>query len=360
MNWNTQTNDMLKTWGDAQKQLWSGWMNLAQGANALQTGQMPDLMQALRMGADTSSGQGDASTQRVTGNIFGTPEIMTRSMNLLARAWQAAAPSIEQGKAWQPDVQKLVQQWRDEFVNAPQRAASMQTDFSQIANSLFQNWSPLLGMMPMVSQAVADGQSGAGFESGIGGLGRMLGFGDMFQSPFNKIELGQIPLVHITREKMGKLLHLTDTMKDLLAAQQGYKKQLSEALSNSVVKTVEHLAKLAEKGEKVTSPRDLQRIWFSIADKDLIQKFNTPEFIEMQGKLVIALTNHKIAQREVLEMIYNVLEIPTRSEINDAYRSIAELERKVRQLERSQKAPTGTAKRSTPKNLSHETTGKKS
>lgn len=344
MDWSAQTNEMMKTWGEAQKQLWSGWMTLAQGANMAQTGQMFDPMQWLRMGADAWSGQREGPAQRVAGNVFATPDIMTRSMNVLMQAWQAAAPNIEQGKAWRPDLQKLVQQWRDEFVNAPQRAASMQGDFSQLAKSLFENWMPLTGsLMSMASEATAGGHPGAAFESGTASLGRMLGFGEMFQMPFNQLDVGQIPRASIAREKMGKLLHVIDTVKDLLDAQEGYKRQLSAALADSIEKTVEHLAKLAEKGEKVTSPRDLTRTWFSIADQELIQKFNTAEFRDIQAKLVVALTNHKKAQREALEMVYKALEIPTRSEINGAYRSIVELERKVRALERNQKASTTKA-----------------
>ena len=83
MDWSAQTNEIMKTWGEAQKQLWSGWMTLAQGANLAQSGQMFDPMQFFRMGADTWSGLREGPAQRLAGNIVGGPEIMTRSMNML-------------------------------------------------------------------------------------------------------------------------------------------------------------------------------------------------------------------------------------------------------------------------------------
>ena len=58
--------------------------------------------------------------------------------------------------------------------------------------------------------------------------------------------------------------------------------------------------KLADKGDKVTSPRDLMRTWYSIADQTLMQKFNTAEFLTIQDKLTDALMGHKKAQREAM------------------------------------------------------------
>jgi class III poly(R)-hydroxyalkanoic acid synthase PhaE subunit len=332
----------MKTWGEAQKQLWSGWMSLAQGANLGQGGQMFDPMQFFRMGADTWSGLREGPAQRLAGNIVGGPEIMTRSMNMLMQAWQAVTPKVEQGKPWQPDLQKLLQQWREDLANAPKRAASMQGDFAQLAKSLFENWTPVTGpLLSMVSQATAGGHPGAAFLSGTAGPGRMAGFGEMFQGPFNQLSVGQMPRATVAREKMGKFLKAFDALKDVQEAQDEYEKVLSAGLAESVEKTIEYLAKLAEKGEKVTSPRDLMRTWYSIADRTLMQKFNTPEFLRIQDKLTDALMGHKKAQRDALEIVYNAMEIPTRSEIDEAYRDIHEMKRELRALRRALKEATG-------------------
>ncbi len=344
MDWSAQTNEIMKTWGEAQKQLWTGWMTLAQGANLGQSGQMFDPMQFFNMGADTWSGLREGPAQRLAGNIVGGPEIMTRSMNMLMQAWQAVTPKVEQGKPWQPDLQKLLQQWREDLANAPKRAASMQGDFAQLAKSLFESWTPVTGpLMSMASQAIAGGHPGAAFLSGTAGPGRMMGFGEMFQGPFNQLSVGQMPRATVAREKMGKFLKAFDALKDVQEAQKDYEKVLSAGLAESVEKTIEYLAKLAEKGEKVTSPRDLMRTWYSIADRTLMQKFNTEEFLRIQDKLTDTLMAHKKAQRDALEIVYNAMEIPTRSEIDEAYRDIHELKREVRALRQALREATGKA-----------------
>ena len=85
------------------------------------------------------------------------------------------------------------------------------------------------------------------------------------------------------------------------------------------------------------------RTWYSIADRTLMQKFNTPDFLRIQDKLTDALMGHKKAQREALEIVYNAMEIPTRSEIDEAYRDIHELKREVRVLRQALKEATGKA-----------------
>jgi class III poly(R)-hydroxyalkanoic acid synthase PhaE subunit len=343
MDWSSQTNEIMKTWGEAQKQLWSGWMTLAQGANLGQGGQMFDPTQWFRMGVDTWSGLKEGPTQRLAGNVFGTPEIMTRSMNLLMQAWQTVAPKIEQGKPWQPDLQKLLEQWREEVASLPKRAASVGGDFAQLSRSLFERWTPITApWLSMVGQA-AGGHPAAAFLAGTGGAGNLMGFQEIFQGPLSQLSVGELPRATVAREKMGKFLKVLDALHDLQEAQSEYEKALSAGLAESVERTIEHLAKLAEKGEKLTSARDLMRTWYSIADRTLMEKFNTKEFLHLQDKLTDALMNHKKVQREALEIVYNALEIPTRSEIDEAYRDIHELKREVRVLRRALKEATAKA-----------------
>jgi poly[(R)-3-hydroxyalkanoate] polymerase subunit PhaE len=344
MDWSAQTNEIMKTWGDAQKQLWSGWMTLAQGANLGQGAPMFDPMQMFRTGADTWSGLREGPAQRLAGNIFGTPDVMTRSMNMLMQAWQMVAPKIEQGKPWQPDLQKLLDQWREEVASLPKRAASVGGDFAQLSKSLFEHWTPITApLLSMVGQAAGGTHPGAAFLSGTGGAGRFLGFGEIFQGPLSQLSVGELPRATVAREKMGKFLKVFDALSDLQEVQAEYEKELSAGLAESVEKTIEHLAKLAEKGEKVTSSRDLMRTWYSIADRTLMQKFNTEEFLRIQNKLTDALMLHKKAQRDALEIVYNAMEIPTRSEIDEAYRDIHALKREIRALRKALKEVTGKA-----------------
>lgn len=348
MDWTEQTNAMIKTWGEAQRQLWGGWMDWAQNAAGVSQAQpMLDPTQWLRAQVDTWSGLKDGPAQRVMGNVFGTPEVMTRSLNLLMSAWKNVAPKIAEGKPWQPDLKELLAKWQEEVTEMPKRAASVSSDFAQLSRSMFEKWTPMTApWLSMVNQATAAGHPGAAFMGGTEGLGQLLNFQQMFQAPLSQMNVGELPRATVVREKMGKFLKVMDSVQDLKEAQKEYQKELSAGLSLAVERTIEHLAKLAEKGEKVSTARDLMRTWYSIADKTLMERFNTEGFLKVQDKLTLALMKHKKAQREALEIVYNSLEIPTRSEIDEAYKDIHELKREVRALRRALKdsAPKAAAK----------------
>lgn len=344
MDWTEQTNQLMKTWTDAQKQLWGGWMDWAQTA-AGGAGGAPafDPMKMLRTGVDTWSGAKDSPAQRFAGNLFGTPDMMIRAMNLIMKAWQVAAPKVEAGKDWQPDLKKLIESWRDETVKLPERAAAMQNEFTQLTKTMFERWSPMTApWLAMLGQAASEGHPGAAFMSGTAGLGQIAGFSEAFQlmRGYGEYGLSEMPRATVAREKMGKFLRVIDSVQDLQEAQKAYHRKLADGIAKSVERTVDHLAKLAEKGEKISSARDLMRTYFGIADKTLMEDFNTKEFLEIQDKLTFALMKHKTAQREALEIVYNQLEIPTRSEIDEAYRDIHDLKRQVRALRKALKEAT--------------------
>ncbi|NJO55155.1 MAG: hypothetical protein HC834_01065 [Rhodospirillales bacterium] len=198
----------MKTWTDAQKQLWSGWMNWAQGAGGLgQPTQMFDPSPWLRMAVDTWSGADDSPIQRLAGNVFGTPDMMARSMNLIMKAWQVAAPSIEAGKPWQPDLSKLLTQWREEAADLPKRAMATTNEFAELTKTLFERWSPMTApWLAMVTQATGAGHPGAAFMSGTGGLGNLMGFGEALQMMGGMSEFGlsEMPRATVAREKHGQ------------------------------------------------------------------------------------------------------------------------------------------------------------
>jgi hypothetical protein len=57
-----------------------------------------------------------------------------------------------------------------------------------------------------------------------------------------------------------------------------------------------------------------------------------------------AALTYKLAQREVLEMVFKSLDIPTRTEVDDAYRTLHNLKKEVRELRKAlHAAPTAKA-----------------
>lgn len=355
MDWTEQTNQMMKSWTDAQKELWSSWMRMMPGASGASggwpgmpgmgggwpgMGGMPgmggipgfDPSQWLKSVSETWAGQG-SSAQRVAGNMVQTPDMLVRSMNLLMKAWQVVAPKVEQGKPWQPDLQKVLGQWRQQMSELPERTQATANEFTELTKTLFEKWTPLTGpWMQMVAQATASGHPGAAFMGGTAPMNRMLGFEEGFFPILTGVS--DLPRATVLRQKMGKVLEAVDALGDLRRAQAEFHKKMGEAMATAVERTMDHLAKVAEKGEPITSVRDLIRTWFTVADKTLNEAFTTKEFIATQDTMISALLTYKIKQRAALEIVYEAMEIPTRTHLDKAYGDIQDLKREVRRLRR--------------------------
>jgi class III poly(R)-hydroxyalkanoic acid synthase PhaE subunit len=334
MDWTEQTKNMMQMWTDAQKQLWSGWMTWAQSMGGMGMPQPSfDPSQFFKMGVDTWSGAATGTAQRLAGNILGTPDMMMRSMNVLMKAWQVVAPQIEKGGSWQPDLGKILAQWQQELAALPGRQAATANEFANLTKTLFEQWAPTTApWLAMVGQAMAGGHPGAALMGGTAGLGRMLGFEEGALPILTGIS--ELPRGTVVREKMGKFLAAADALTDLRVAQSEFHAAISAAMAKAVERTIEHLAKLAEKGEKITSARDLMRTWFGLADKTLNEVFTSEEFLAVQNKMTEALMTHKVKLREALEIVYDAMEIPTRGALDEAYRDIQDLKRQVRVLRR--------------------------
>ncbi len=341
MSWTEQTNDMMKAWTDVQRQMWSGWMGMMPGAAAMAAPTpMFDPSQWMKMAVDTWSGGTGGTTGRVAGNIFGTPDMMMRSVNLLMKAWQTVAPKIEAGKPWQPDLQGILDQWRNELTGMPGRVTGTAGEFAELTRTLFERWSPMTGpWLAMVTQAMTSGHPAAAFMGGTLGLNRMMGFEEGVFPILTGVS--ELPRGTVVREKMGRMLKAVDALSDLRAAQAEFHSAMAGAMSKAVERTMDHLAKVAEKGEPIKSVRDLMRTWFGIADQTLNEAFTSPEFLATQDKMTNALMTYKVRQRDALEIVYEALEIPTRSHLDEAYKDIHDLKKEIRMLKRQLRQATG-------------------
>jgi class III poly(R)-hydroxyalkanoic acid synthase PhaE subunit len=149
--------------------------------------------------------------------------------------------------------------------------------------------------------------------------------------------LGELPRATVMREKMGKMLKAADALTDLRAAQSEYHLAMMDALARAVERTMEHLATSAREGETISSARDLMRTWFTNADRTLNETFTSPQFVGIRDQLTNAMMAYKIRQRDALEVVYFAMEIPLRSEVDEAHRDIHDLKRQIRVLSRQVK-----------------------
>lgn len=81
-------------------------------------------------------------------------------------------------------------------------------------------------------------------------------------------------------------------------------------------------------------PDDALKLWLETANTTLLETQRSPSFLEAQRQLLRCGMEFLLAQREVVESLVEPAGLPTRTEIDEVHRSIHELKRRLRKLER--------------------------
>jgi len=361
-DWTQQAEQMLKSWTEAQKNVWDSWQALAErigGAQpkpqAFSMNPMEWLQQSMSAWTDPTGVAGDAGRQ-----VFGSQFSMMRNLEMLTRAWQMIAPKLDAGQDWRSPLSAFTTDWFQQLTGAPGGLLEMGKDSQTLWQSYMNEWGPLL--RPWISSAIdatGSGHLGEMMLGGSAGLSRLFMMEqDEFQSPpFSG--LADIPSVGVAREHQAKILRAFDAFVDMRNVVLKFNKITMGALKKAVETMMATLVEKGKKGEKIQSMRDLNRLWLDSADKVFTEMYASEEYLVAQRELSSAGMTYKIMQHDVVEMVLKNLNLPTRSELDDAYKTLYELRKEVKALKkalREQPKPAIEAKAATQNAIKQVTT----
>jgi class III poly(R)-hydroxyalkanoic acid synthase PhaE subunit len=300
---------------------------------------------------------GDAGHQ-----IFGSQHSMMRNLEMLTKAWQTIAPKLDAGQDWRPGLASFATDWFEQLAGVPGSLTEMSKDTGALWQSYRKEWGPLL--QPWLSsaiQATGSGHLGEMMLGGSEGLSRLLMMEqDEFQTaPFSG--LAEIPSIGVAREHQAKILRAFDAFVDMRKVMLEFNKLTIGALNKSVETTMEKLVEKGKKGEKIESVRDLNRLWLDSADDVFTKMYASEEYLEAQHGLSKTGMTYKIMQQDVVEMALTGLNLPTRSELDDAYKTLYELRKEVKSLKKAlrEQAKPAIGTKATPENAIKQVVSKK-
>jgi len=360
MNWTEQAETMIKTLTETQKKTWEGWYELARkGSDGMAfTPDPTDPLQFFKQGLEAWTAQSGSTGQGMADQIFSAQKTMLQYLELLTKSWQIVAPSLETNKNWQDDLKKFTTQWSEQALGSPKRLLETTANTQQLWQSFIGEWGPLLKPWFSSLNQIAHGHLGEGLLGGSTGLNKFLnlemdGLTRMFSLEAERElafeELAEIPRVGFHREEIAKLLKAFDAFVDMHRASTKYRVRLAEAMSTAVERTMTRLTDLAKEGKSINSVRELNRLWLDVADQVFTEMYSSKDYIDLQRELSGSGLKYRIEQQKVIEMVLVALHIPTRSELDDTYRTIYELRKEVKSLKKALETPTVPKKTITKK-----------
>jgi class III poly(R)-hydroxyalkanoic acid synthase PhaE subunit len=345
MNWIEQAESMMKTLTEAQKKAWEGWYELARSgpSTVLSTLNFTDPSQLFRQGIEAWTAGTGTTGQEMAEQLLNGQQAMIRNLEMLTKSWQIVASNLDAGENWQDGLKKYTDQWTEQILGNPARWLEATAHTNELWQSFIGEWGPLLKPWVASLNQLMHGHLGEGFLGGSSGLNRFLnlemdGLSRLFDMETDREmafeRIAEIPTVGYAREQNTKLLKAFDAFVDLRKVDTQYRTMLAAAMGEAVRATMNKLASLAKEGKSINSVRELNRLWLEVADKVFSEMHASEEYIQVQNDLSSAGLKYKIEVQKVIEMVLEVLHIPTRSELDDTYRTLYELRKEVKALKK--------------------------
>ncbi|SAL85407.1 Poly(R)-hydroxyalkanoic acid synthase subunit (PHA_synth_III_E) [Caballeronia terrestris] len=88
------------------------------------------------------------------------------------------------------------------------------------------------------------------------------------------------------------------------------------------------------KADTPTTWRGLTDRWLKVANETLIEAHRSEEFVEAQTGMLRAASDYRLRERALAESWCEAYHIPTRTEVDEIQRTVTELRRQIRLLQR--------------------------
>jgi class III poly(R)-hydroxyalkanoic acid synthase PhaE subunit len=160
-------------------------------------------------------------------------------------------------------------------------------------------------------------------------------FHDMFDAFDSTIgRVFHVPAVGKDREKIELLLRGFDDLSVYLAKNIEYQNMMYATGLTAFERVVATTAEKIKAGEEVTKFDEFFDLWVKVNEKTYYALFQTEDFSKMQGELLEASLNVRKHFFKLMELYLYDFPIALRSEMDDLYKTVYELKKKVKSLEK--------------------------
>jgi class III poly(R)-hydroxyalkanoic acid synthase PhaE subunit len=354
MDWNEQADSMMKSWAQAQKDLWESWAQMMTETRDAKF-QPPQLFsqwqEAANQYMDTWMGEAASIAQTTASQFLGAQELMLRFTDFNTRMWQAVAPKIEAGEDWQPALEKAIHETSQSWLQTSANLAGISGDMSELWQLYLKQWESFGKPWDTMARHAPAlyARAAGGDRSAMQTLGEEAH--DAYQRTLGRLVAS--PNLGMARDFNRKLQEGFDAWVGRQMAYGEYTTVLAEIWDAAFKKFSQDLLAKAQADEKITSVRDLTLLWTRGAEEVFTQNFRSEAYVLAQGKVLNASMEYRLHEREIIEEFLKIYDLPTRSELDEAHRRIYELRREVKVLKKAVAQLSAAPRQLHPAYLSH-------
>ena len=144
---------------------------------------------------------------------------------------------------------------------------------------------------------------------------------------FNVPQLG---LLRFYQEKINKA---SDQFNRFSTAVGAFLHLLTLPVEKSLKVLQAQLNQMAEEGNLPENPKDYYNMWIKILEGHYMTLFKSPDYVQSMGKTIDTLNEFMAVRQEVAQDLLQTLPIPTQKEVDELYKEIYLLKKKIKALE---------------------------
>jgi class III poly(R)-hydroxyalkanoic acid synthase PhaE subunit len=146
-----------------------------------------------------------------------------------------------------------------------------------------------------------------------------------------------VPAVGKDREKVELLLRSMDDLSVYLAKSTEFQHMMYITGLTAFEKVIATVAEKVSKGEEIKGFDEFFDLWLAVNEKTYYALFQTEDFSKRQGGLLEASLNVRKHFFKLMELYLYDFPVAVRSEMDDLYKTIYDLKKKVKSLEKQVK-----------------------
>jgi class III poly(R)-hydroxyalkanoic acid synthase PhaE subunit len=157
---------------------------------------------------------------------------------------------------------------------------------------------------------------------------------------FYEQELSQyfhLPQLGLTRFHQEKLNRLLDKYNRMHTTVGEFMAMLFQPVERSFRILQDKYLELADKNELSDNAKDYYKLWIGILEKDFASFFKSPEYLVILTKTLNSIAEFKARRDEIIQDLLVDLPIPSQKEMNELYKEVYRLKKRIRDLEKGER-----------------------
>jgi len=144
----------------------------------------------------------------------------------------------------------------------------------------------------------------------------------------------KVPQLGLTRSYQEKMMRLTDKLNIFQTTMSEFLRLLYLPVPRSFSVLQEKLSEMADEGKLPEDPKAYYRMWIKILEGHYMTLFQSPEYTQNMGQTLNALSEYTDAKNKVMEDVLDSMPIPKQGEIDELYKEIYLLKKRIKALEK--------------------------